>query len=90
VVTDRLVAIIEPLIDRKHVAISARKKTADHRNIQIKSRQKQKKPTKTSSITIQKNILIIALRNGLSNMLLNARKEITKIQRQKQIIYLKT
>jgi hypothetical protein len=90
VVTDRLVVIIETLIDRKHVIISTRKKTTNHRNIRIKNRQKQKKPTKTSSITTQKDILIIALRNGSSNILLNTRKEITKIQKQKQIIYLKT
>jgi hypothetical protein len=54
VVTDVLVAIIETLINQKHITISARKKTADHRNIRIKSGQEQKKPTKTSSITIQK------------------------------------
>jgi hypothetical protein len=51
VVTDGLVVIIEPLIDRKHITMSARKKTIDYRNIQIRSGQKQKKPTKASSIT---------------------------------------
>jgi hypothetical protein len=90
VVINGLVVIVEPLIDRKYIAISTRKKTTDYRNIRIRSGQEQKKPTKTSSITAQKNALIIALRNGLSNMLLNTKKEITKIQRQKQIIYLKT
>ena len=81
VVTDRPAAIVEPLIDRKHVIMSARKKTADHRNIRIRNKQEQKKPTKASSITAQKNILIIILRNSLSNILLNIRKEITKIQK---------
>jgi hypothetical protein len=70
--------------------MSARKKTTDHRNIRIRNRQEQKKLTKASLITAQKDVLIIALRNGSSNMLLSARKEITKIQRQKQITYLKT
>jgi hypothetical protein len=80
-VTDGLVTIIETLIDRKHIIMSTRKKTTDYRNIRMKNRQKQKKPIKTSLITIQKDALIIVLRNGLSNILLNTRKEITKIQR---------
>jgi hypothetical protein len=79
VVMDRLVVIIESLIDRKHIIMSARKKTIDHRNIQIRSGQERKKPIKTNSITIQKNISIIALRNGSSNMSLSARKKIIKI-----------
>jgi hypothetical protein len=37
VVTDGLVAIVEPLINQKHVIISARKKTTDYRNIRIRS-----------------------------------------------------
>jgi hypothetical protein len=74
IVTDGLVVIIEPLIDRKYVAIFARKKTINHRNTWIKNKQKRKKP-------IKKNTLIIALRNSSSNILLNTRKEITKIQK---------
>jgi hypothetical protein len=89
IVTDRLAVIIETPINRKLIAISARKKTTDYRNIRIRSRQEQKKPTKASLITIQKDILIIVLRNGLSNISLNTRKKVTKIQRQKQITYLK-
>ena len=33
VVTDRLAAIVKPLIDQKYITISARKKTADYRDI---------------------------------------------------------
>ena len=33
VVIGRLAAIIKPPIDRKHVAMSAKKKTTDYRNI---------------------------------------------------------
>ena len=33
VVTGRLAAIVKPLIDRKYVAMSARKKTTDYKNI---------------------------------------------------------
>jgi hypothetical protein len=47
----------------------------------MRSGQEQKKPIKASSITAQKDVLIIALRNGSSNILLNTRKEITKIQK---------
>jgi hypothetical protein len=90
VVTDRLVATIELLINRKYIIISTRKKTTDYKNIRIKNKQKQKKPTKTNLITAQKNVLTIALKNGSSNILLNTKKEITKIQKQKQIIFLKT
>jgi hypothetical protein len=79
VVTDRLVVIVEPLINRKHIAISARKKTTDHRNTWIRNKQKQKKLTKTSSIIAQKNTLIIVLKNGSSNILLSTREKITKI-----------
>jgi hypothetical protein len=49
----------------------------------MKNKQKQKKLIKTSLITVQKDILIIVLRNGSSNILLNTRKKITKIQKQK-------
>jgi hypothetical protein len=90
VVTDGLVVTVEPPINQKHIIISARKKTTDHRNIRIRNKQEQKKLIKTSLITIQKNVSIIALRNGLSNILLSTRKEIIKIQKQKQIIFLKT
>jgi hypothetical protein len=89
VVTDGLVVIIETLINRKHIIISARKKTTDYRNIRIRSGQERKKLIKAISITAQKNALIIALRNGSSNILLNTRKEVIKIQKQKQITYLK-
>jgi hypothetical protein len=78
VVTNGLVVTVEPLIDRKHIIISARKKTTDYRNIRIKNKQKRKRPTKTNLITVQKKILIIILRNSSSNILLNTRKEITK------------
>jgi hypothetical protein len=81
VVTDRLVIIIETLIDRKYIIISTRKKNIDYRNIRMRNKQKQKKPIKASSITIQKDILIIALRNSSSNILLNTRKEVIKIQK---------
>jgi hypothetical protein len=80
-VTDGLVAIIESLIDRKYIVIFARKKTTDYRNIRIRNKQKQKRPIKTSSITVQKSASIIILKNGSSNILLNIRKEITKIQK---------
>jgi hypothetical protein len=50
-VTDRLVVIIEPPIDQKYIVMFARKKTADYRNIRMRSRQKQKKPIKASLIT---------------------------------------
>jgi hypothetical protein len=89
VVIDGLAVIIETLIDRKHIIMSARKKTTDYRNIRIRSGQERKKPIKTSSIIVQKDISIIVLRNSSSNILLNIRKEITKIQKRKQIIYLK-
>jgi hypothetical protein len=79
VVTDGLAATVELLIDQKHIIISTRKKTTNYKNIRIKSKQKPKKPIKASLITIQKNVLIIALRNGSSNILLSIRKEITKI-----------
>jgi hypothetical protein len=69
VVTDGLVVIIEPLINQKYIIISTRKKNTDYRNIQIRNKQEQKKLTKTSLIIIQKNILIIVLRNGLNNIL---------------------
>jgi hypothetical protein len=46
-------------MDRKHIVISARKKTADYRNIQIKNKQKQKRFIKASSIIAQRDILII-------------------------------
>ena len=88
VVIDRLAAMVEPLIDQKHIAISARKKTADHGDIQIRSRQKQKRPIKASSTTAQRDASIIALRNSSSNTLLSARKEM-KIQRQRQMTPLK-
>jgi hypothetical protein len=78
IITDRLVVTVEPLIDRKHIIISAKKKTTDYRNTWIRNKQKRKRPTKTSSITAQKNALTIALRNGSSNILLSTRKEITK------------
>jgi hypothetical protein len=81
VVINGLVVTVEPLIDRKHVIMSARKKTADHRNIRIRNKQEQKKHTKANLITAQKNISIIVLRNGSSNILLSIRKEITKIQK---------
>jgi hypothetical protein len=90
VITNGLVVTVEPLIDQKYIVISTRKKTTDYRNIRIRNKQKQKKLIKASLITIQKNALIIALRNGSSNMLLSTRKETTKIQKQKQIISLKT
>jgi hypothetical protein len=51
VVIDGLVVIIKTPIDRKYIIISTRKKTADYRNIRIRSRQERKKLTKTSSIT---------------------------------------
>jgi phosphopantothenoylcysteine synthetase/decarboxylase len=70
--------------------MSARKKTTDYRNTRIRNKQEQKRPTKTSLITIQKNTSTIALRNGSNNILLNTRKEITKTQKQKQIKFLKT
>jgi hypothetical protein len=59
----------------------ARKKTADYRNTQIRNKQKQKRLIKISSITIQKDISIIGLKNGSSNILLNTREKITKIQK---------
>jgi hypothetical protein len=90
VITDGLVVTVETPIDRKHIVMSARKKTTDYRNTRIRNEQKQKRLIKASSITAQKDVLTIALRNGSSNILLNARKEVTKIQRQKQIIFLKT
>jgi hypothetical protein len=79
VVTDGLVAIIEPLIDRKYIAMSTIKKNTDYRNIRMRSRQKQKKLIKVSLTTAQKNVSTIALRNGSSNILLSAKKKITKI-----------
>jgi hypothetical protein len=79
VVIDRLAVTVEPLIDRKHIVMSTRKKTTDYRNIRIKNKQEQKKLIKASLITIQKDISIIVLRNGSSNILLNTRKKITKI-----------
>ena len=60
--------------------MSAKKKIADYKDIQIRSRQKQKRFIKVSSITVQRDALIIALRNSLSNTLLSIRKEI-KIQK---------
>jgi hypothetical protein len=79
VVIDRLAVTIEPLINRKYITTSARKKTTDYRNTRIKNKQEQKRLIKTSLITIQKNTLIIALRNDSNNILLNTRKEIIKI-----------
>ena len=54
-------------------------KIANHGSIQTRNRQERKRPTKASSITAQTNASIIALRNGLSNTLLSARKEVIKI-----------
>jgi hypothetical protein len=79
VITDGLVVIVKPPIDQKHVIISARKKTTDYGNIRIRNKQERKRLIKTSLITAQKDVSIIALRNSLSNILLSARKEITKI-----------
>jgi hypothetical protein len=60
--------------------MSTRKKTADYRNIRIKNKQKQKRFIKTNLITVQKNILTIALRNSSSNILLNTRKKQQKFK----------
>ena len=85
VVTDRLAATVK----RKHVAMSARKRTVDHGNIQTRSGQEQKRPTRASSTTAQIDALTIALRNDSSNTSSSARKEVTKIQRQRRITPLK-
>jgi hypothetical protein len=83
--TDNLITTADP----EDAAISARKKIADHRSIQTKNRQEQKRPTKASSITVQTDALTIALKNSSSNMSLSVKKEVTKIQRQRQIMSLK-
>jgi hypothetical protein len=54
VVTDGLIVTIEPLIDRKYIIISTRKKTIDYRNTRIRNKQKRKRLIKASSIIIQK------------------------------------
>jgi hypothetical protein len=89
VVTDGPTATVEPPVDRKHVATSARKKIADHKSIQIRNGQERKRPTKASSITVQTDASTITLRNGSSSTSLSAKKEVTKIQRQRQMTPLK-
>jgi len=72
--TDNQIAIADP----KDVATSTRKRIANHKSIQTRNRQEQKRPTKASSITAQTDALTITLRDSLSNTLLSVRKGVTK------------
>ena len=83
--TDITEIATETTTDLGDAATFARKRIADHRNIQIRNGQEQRKPTKASSMTAQMDASTIALKNGSSNTSLNARKEVTKIQRQRQM-----
>jgi hypothetical protein len=83
--TDNLIATADP----EDTAMSVRKRIADHRSIQTRNRQEQKRPTKASSITVQTDASTIALKNSSNNMLLSTKKKVTKIQRQRQIMSLK-
>jgi hypothetical protein len=80
--TDNLIATADP----EDTATSVRKRIADHRSIQTKNKQEQKRSTKASSMTVQTDISTITLRNSSNNMSLSTRKEVTKIQRQRQIM----
>jgi hypothetical protein len=51
--TDNLIATADP----GDVAMSARKKTANHGNIQRRSGQEQRRPTRASSTTASRNAL---------------------------------
>jgi hypothetical protein len=72
VVTDRLAATvettIEPPIDRKHVATSARKRIAVYGSIQKRNAIRLRKSTKAASATELKDGLTTALRNASSSM----------------------
>jgi hypothetical protein len=83
--TDNLIATADP----RDVATSARKRIAGHGSIQTRNGQERKRPTKASSMTAQTDASTIALRNGSSNTSLSARKEVTKIQRRRQMTPLK-
>ena len=73
----------------KEVATSARKRIADHGSTRTRNGQERRRPTKASSMTAQTDASTIALRNGSSNTSLSARKEVTKIQRRRQMTPLK-
>ena len=83
--TDNLIAIADP----GDVTTSARKRIADYRSIQTRNGQERKRPTKASSMTAQTDTSTITLRNGSSNTSSSAKKEVTKIQRQRQTTPLK-
>jgi hypothetical protein len=82
--TETLVAIgyTDSLIgtaDLGDVATSAGKRIADYKSIRTRNRQERKRLTKASSITAQIDASTIALRNGSSNTLLSAKKEVTRV-----------
>jgi hypothetical protein len=62
-------------------ALYAIGRIANHGSIRTRNRQERKRPTKASSITAQTDASTITLRNDSSNASLNARQEVTKIQR---------
>jgi hypothetical protein len=78
----KITKMTKTLVAIKHlgdVAMSNRKKIANYGNIQMRSRQERKRPTRASLITVQRDASTITLRNSSSNTSLSARKEVTKI-----------
>jgi hypothetical protein len=70
VVTDGLAATVEPPTDLRDVAMSARKRIADHGSIRTRNGQERRRPTRASLTT--------ALRNASSSTLSTAKVTIVK------------